>query len=221
MTHKIDYRTAYKVAKKLLKNPENTIFIFQFLHATNPPSLVWAYNKLLSTDQGGEITYHSEEVSDYFDTLADRPENSVGKECYSRFPNQQILLKISRRKSNDKWIEAKHPYSWMSRRYRDTHDTWHTLTDYKAKIVGEMCLAMFSYTQTKSIGWLLIALIVFVYRGMKLSDIKLLREAYTNGKKANFLLAENYDKLLNEDLNHARVRLNILPPKEYYASTED
>jgi ubiquinone biosynthesis protein COQ4 len=221
MTHKIDYRTAYKVAKKLLKNPENTIFIFQFLHATNPPSLIWAYNKLLSTDHGGEIAYNSEEVSEYFDTLADRPENSVGKECHSLFPNQQILLKISRRKSNDKWIEAKHPYSWMSRRYRDTHDTWHTLTGYKAKIVGEMCLAMFSYTQTKSLGWLLIALIVFIYRGMKLSDIKLLREAYANGKNANFLLAENYDKLLNEDLNHARVRLNILPPKEYYASTED
>ena len=221
MTHKIDYRTAYKVAKKLLKNPENTIFIFQFLHATNPPSLIWAYNKLLSTDHGGEIAYTSEEVSEYLDTLADRPENSVGKECHSLFPNQQILLKISRRKSNDKWIEAKHPYSWMSRRYRDTHDTWHTLTGYKAKIVGEMCLAMFSYTQTKSLGWLLIALIVFIYRGMKLSDIKLLREAYANGKNANFLLAENYDKLLNEDLNHARVRLNILPPKEYYASTED
>lgn len=221
MDHKIDYRTAYKVAKKLLKNPENTIFIFQFLHATNPPSLIWSYNKLISTDHGGEIAYHSEEVSDYFDTLADRPEKSVGKECYSLFPNQQILLKISRRKSNDKWIEAKHPYSWMSRRYRDTHDTWHTLTGYKPKIVGEMCLAMFSYTQTKSLGWLLIALIVFLFRGMKLSDIKLLREAYINGKNAKFLLAENYNKLLNENLNDARVRLNILPPKEYYASRED
>ena len=47
---------------------------------------------------------------------------SVGKECFNMFGDQQKLLILTRRRSNDKWIEAKHPYSWMARRYRDTHD---------------------------------------------------------------------------------------------------
>jgi len=215
LEYKIDVKTALKVARKLLRNPENTIFIFQFLHSTNAPSLKWAYKKLLETEQGGKIAYNSEEVCEYFSTLRDRPEGSVGRECYNKFPNQEILLKISRRKSNDTWIEKQHPYNWLSRRYRDTHDTWHTLTGYEAKIVGEMCLAMFSYTQTKSLGWLLIALIVLVYRGMKITDMRLLAEAYRNGKNAKFLLSENYDELFDENLEEARIRLNISKPILY------
>ena len=131
------------------------------------------------------------------------------------FPNQDLLIRISKRKSNDIWIQSKHPYNWMARRYRDTHDTWHTLTGYDIKILGEMCLAMFSFAQTKSLGWLLISFVGFVNRGMKLSDIGLILEAYRNGKTAKFLLAENYDKLFSENLEQARARLNIKPPILY------
>lgn len=220
MNSKIDWLTTYRVGKRLLKNPENTIFIFQFLHATNPPSLRKTYNRLLALSEA-DVVYSYEEVSNYFSSLSDRPENSVGKEVHQNFPNQEILLKISRRKTNDTWIEAKHPYSWLARRYRDTHDIWHTLTGYKAEIVGEMCLAMFSYTQTKSLGWLLISLIVLAYRGFRFSDMRLIIEAYCIGKSAKLLLAENYDKLLTENLEDARKRLNIRLPRLYHATNQD
>ena len=209
LQYKIDLKTAIKLVRKLIQKPHNTIFLFQLLHATNAPSLKWTYQKLLETEQGGEVAYSSEEVYEHFPTLTDRPEGSVGKHCYDMFPNQELLIKISKRKSNDIWIEAKHPYNWMARRYRDTHDTWHVLTGYDTQIVGEMCLAMFSFAQTKSLGWLLISFVGFVHRGMKLSDIGLIREAYLRGKNAKFLLAENYDKLFDEDLIAARARLGL------------
>jgi len=209
LQYKIDVKKAIKIVGKLIKKPHNTIFLFQLLHATNAPSLKWAYNKLLETEHGGEIAYNSEEVYEYFPTLRDRPEGSVGKRCHEMFPNQELLIKISKRKSNDTWIEAKHPYNWMARRYRDTHDTWHILTGYDTTILGEMCLAMFSFAQTKSLGWLLISFIGFAHRGMKLSDIGLIRKAYLRGKDAKFLLAENYDALFDEGITAARTRLGL------------
>lgn len=213
LTYKIDWVKAYKAYKKirkLRKDPINTIFVFELLHATNPPSLKWAYSKLLETESGGAIAYSSEEVSDYYSTLSNRPEGSVGKECHNLFPNQEILLKISRRKSkNNQWIEAKHPYNWLARRYRDTHDAWHTLTGYPPNDVGEMCLAMFSFVQTRSIGWFLISFALLLKYGMAPDKIKLVWEAYNMGKRAKFLLAENYNDLFDENLIEARKRLNI------------
>lgn len=210
LKYKIDYVAAYKTFKKLRKHPENTIFVLQFLLTTNAPSLKWTYSKLLESDSGGKVAYNSEEVSDYFETLSERPEGSVGKECYKLFPNQYFLLKLSRRKSkNSDWINAKHPLNWMARRYRDTHDTWHTLTGHPNNGMGEMGVAMFSFAQTRSIGWLMIGLALLLKFGINRKNLKLVFDSYRTGKRAKFLLAENYDELLNENLESARKRLNI------------
>jgi len=120
------------------------------------------------------------------------------------------LIKARRRNNkNNYWIEAKHPYYWMARRYRDSHDTWHTLTGYPADAIGEMCLAMFSFAQTKSLGWFLASFALFLKYGVTKENILLLMTAYKNGKQAKFLLAEDYDKLFSENLEDARTRLNI------------
>lgn len=210
LEYKIDFARAYKAFKKLRKNPANTIFIFEILHALNPPSLRWCYNQMLKTETGGEMAYVSEEISQYFSTLSDRPEGSVGKECHKLFPNQETLLRISRRKSNNNnWIEAKHPYNWMARRYRDTHDTWHTLTGYPANDTGEICLAAFSFAQTRSLGWFMICLLGLAKYGFTRENLSMVRQAHSRGKKAKFLLAENYDKLFDENLEEARMRLGL------------
>lgn len=210
LNYKIDYLKAYKAFKKLRKNPVNTIFVFEILYALNPPSLRWTTSKMMETESGGSVAYSSEEVSEYFSTLGDRPEGSVGKECHNLFPNQEILLRISRRKAkNNQWIEAKHPYNWMARRYRDTHDTWHTLTGYPADDIGEMCLAMFSFAQTRSLGWLAVSIAILLKYGINKKNLSLIKQAYVRGKNAKFLLAENYDMLLDEDLTAARTRLGL------------
>jgi len=210
VVYKIDYHRAYKAFKKLRKNPVNTIFVFEILHALNPPSLRWSLGQMMKTDSGGEAVYNSEEISNYFPTLSTRPEGSVGKESYKLFPNQEILLKISRRKlRNNNWIEAKHPINWMARRYRDTHDIWHVLTGYSADDIGEMCLAMFSFAQTKSFGWLMVSIAILLKQGITFKNLSLIRNAYVRGKNAKFFLAENYDILLDEDLSTARKRLGL------------
>jgi ubiquinone biosynthesis protein COQ4 len=214
LEYKIDYIRAYKAVKKLLReNVANTIFIFELIRALNPPSLRWCYRKLLETESGAEVAYNSEEVSEYFSTLSERPEGSVGKECHKIFPDQEYLLKVSRRLNRrDNWIDTKHPHIWIVRRNRDTHDTWHTLTGYPPTLLGEMCLAAFTFAQTRGLGWLMICLLIMIKHGIyKPEIISMVRRAYLRGKNAKFLLAENYNDLFSEDLESARKRLNILP----------
>jgi ubiquinone biosynthesis protein COQ4 len=214
LEYKIDYTRAYNAVKKLLReNLANTIFIFELVRALNPPSWRWCYNKILETKSGAEIAYNSEEVSEYFSTLSERPEGSVGKECYKIFPDQEYLLKLSRRMNRkDNWINTKHPHIWIMRRNRDTHDSWHTLTGYPPTVIGEMCLAAFTFAQTRGLGWLMICLLVIYKYGRQQPEIiSMARHAYLRGKNAKFLLAENYDDLFSEDLESARKRLNILP----------
>jgi len=86
LKYKIDFLQTYEVFKKLRKNPTNTIFVMKMLYEAQGPSLVSTYSKLLQTSFGGEIAYNLEEISSYFATLNDRPEGSVGQECYKLFP---------------------------------------------------------------------------------------------------------------------------------------
>lgn len=97
----------------------------------------------------------------------------------------------------------------MARRNIETHDIWHTLTGYPPDDVGEMCLSVFSFAQTKFIGWLLIAVGFLKLNGINLHNIQLMLKSYVAGKRAKYLLAEDYNLLLSENLTDARVRLNI------------
>jgi ubiquinone biosynthesis protein COQ4 len=214
--YKLQPILAYKSLKHIInKNPKKIIFVSQVVKTLSGPSLKWCYNKLLQTQSGGKIAYEREEINDYFCTLKDRPVGSVGEECIKMFPDQEFLLKISKRKHNDSWIEAKHPYSWMARRYRDTHDTWHVLTGYPPTGLGEMCITMFSFAQTGSLAWLALSLTTFLAYPFRLMHVMMLVEAYRNGKAAKFLLAEDYNKLFSENLEDARHRLNIKVPRYY------
>lgn len=223
MKHQYDIdikKTLNSFKRALVHNDRSLIFVAQVVRYGSGPSLKWTYKKMLETREGGRLAYESEEIAKHIPTLSQRPDGSVGKKCYDVFGKKLIeMLKITRRKSNDDWIEAKHPYSWMARRYRDTHDVWHVLAGYPMTPPGEMCLTMFSFAQTRSLSWLIISLgilrnILKIY-GFNTKVLRMVYEAYKRGKEANFLLAEDYDKLFSENLEDARKRLNIRPAKHY------
>lgn len=223
--YNFDFKKLFKSLKRATAHPDNgLIFISQVVRHGSGPSLKYTYKKMLESRLGGEMAFNNEEISNYIPTLCDRPADSVGRICYEKFKEEQMnVVKISRRKMNDKWIEAKHPYSWMARRYRDTHDIWHILTGYPTTSEGEMCITMFSFAQTKALSWLIISLTILlslgrgetknIIRNLNYSRLRMVYEAYRNGKKAKFLLAEDYDKLLSENLQDARKRLNIRSPR--------
>jgi ubiquinone biosynthesis protein COQ4 len=227
--YNLNIRKMIKPMKVALQHPGKALpFILQVVRHGSGPSLKYTYKKMLDTKTGGEMAYKNEEISEYLPSLSDRPEGSVGKESYNYFGrHRENVQKASRRtKASDEWVEAKHPYSWMARRYRDTHDIWHILSGYPTCTEGEMCIAMFSFAQTKSLAWLTIglgaifAILNYLRQPLQAFAIfKMAYEAYRNGKRAKFLLAEDYDKLLSENLDSARERLNIRLPKAFVSKS--
>ncbi len=97
------------------------------------------------------------------------------------------------------------------------HDIWHFLSGYHRDGLGEACLVGFSYAQIKGLGW---AVIVFgaASRARKSKEypyVKVMWQGYKRGKAAQWLLGEDYERLMAEPLEAARKRLGITPPTIY------
>ncbi len=215
---------ALRALSRLLKDKEDTSQVFEIMRALSGKSIPNGYAKLLSTPAGGAIAYHRQELAS---VLSDRaflerlPEGSVGN-AYLKFTTRENISALGlveeSRKGIDKDIDSEHPFAWYGRRLRDVHDLWHILTGYSRDAMGETCLVAFSFAQTKSFGFGLIAIAGALKLRAELPgqpSIGAVWEAYRHGRKAAWLPGEDYLRLLAEPLDSARVRLNIARPATY------
>jgi ubiquinone biosynthesis protein COQ4 len=97
---------------------------------------------------------------------------------------------------------------------------WHVLSGYETDALGEVCVVAFSYSQTKSAGFALIAAAGSNELQRLLPGHPVRRaawQAYMNGRRAAWLPVVDYPALLAEPLIAARQRLNIAAPTHYLA----
>lgn len=228
ITTRMDWSTALRAVRRLLADANDTAQVFRIMRALNTKSNRAGYERLLSTPAGGRIAYQRIELADRLTDpayVAQFAAGSVGA-AYAQFLKRtgytaDGLAQVSR--SDDLVLDAEHPHAWFGRRTRDVHDIWHLLTGYRADDpLGEACLVAFSFAQTRGLGWALIALgaAIKAWRtpGGK-SAVRAIFEGYRNGRKAAWLLGEDYEALLAEPLDDARVRLRIAPARAYKAFT--
>jgi ubiquinone biosynthesis protein COQ4 len=218
-----DWGAALRALRRLLRNKEDTRQVFEIMRALTGDSTGQCYRRLCSTARGGRIAYERQEFAcrlmddAWLDTF---PQGSVGAAYRHFIRSQQIsadgLADVSREGAGE--IDAPHPVAWMGRRIRDVHDVWHVLSGYGRDGLGEACLVAFSYPQTRSLGWALIALgAVSRTRGGRYPYAKAILQGYRRGKAAKWLLGEDYEALFAEPLEAARRRLGITPPTIYDA----
>lgn len=218
------WRAAYDALRKLLANGDDTTQVFRIMRALNVGDTAAAYGRLLATDAGGRIAYERTELAQRFSDRAwvdGFAAGTVGA-AYRDFLDTtgysaDGLVEVSRVEPGD--TDVVHPYAWMGRRTRDVHDVWHVLTGYKAdETMGEACLVAFSYAQTRGLGW------AFIAGGAALKSLRetkgilfarAVREGYRNGRRAQWLLGEDYEALMHEPLDAARRRLRIADPAIY------
>jgi ubiquinone biosynthesis protein COQ4 len=160
-------------------------------------------------------------ILDDRDALHALPEGSVGR-AYLKFVEAQALsaegLAEESRKGTDAAIDAEHPMAWYARRLRDIHDLWHVLTGYGRDALGETCLVAFSYAQTRSTGFALLACVGAreVSRALEARPVaQAVWQGYRNGASAAWLPGEDYEALLAAPLEAARTRLRIARPSVY------
>ncbi|GAA0669796.1 ubiquinone biosynthesis protein COQ4 [Sphingomonas insulae] len=218
------WRTAFDALRKLLANGDDTTQVFRIMRSLNVGDTANGYSRLIATGEGGRIAYERVELAQRFSERAwvdGFAAGTVGA-AYRDFLDTtgysaDGLVEVSRLDPTE--TDVYHPYAWMGRRTRDVHDIWHVLTGYKAdETMGEACLVAFSYAQTRGLGW------AFIAGGAALKSLratggtlfaKAVREGYRNGKRAAWLLGEDYEALMHEPIAAARARLNIPEPLVY------
>ncbi|MES2034245.1 MAG: Coq4 family protein [Pseudomonadota bacterium] len=228
--HRLQPLRAARALKRLIADKEDTAQVFEIMRALSGNSVPNAYRRLIASPEGGRIAYEREE---FCDRLSDTAwlntfgPGTVGA-AYRAFIAPRGLtaegLAEESRKTAEGDIDAKHPYAWYGRRMRDVHDVWHVLTGYSTDGLGEACVVAFSYSQTRSLGFALIAH-AGAHQYEKIGNghpyRKAVMEAFRNGKKAAWLPEVDYPALFAENLEDARARLKITPPTVYLSIPED
>jgi ubiquinone biosynthesis protein COQ4 len=217
---------ALKAIRRLLSDKDDTVQVFEIMQALNGRSTAKAYRRLMSTASGGKIAYDRVEIAPVLsdDALIDGFAPGTVGGAYRHFVRSEGLsaegLAEESRKARGAAPDVQHPVAWFGRRIRDTHDIWHILTGYHRDGLGELCLVAFSYAQTGSLGWALIAL-GGVLQAFKLGHgrrtLKIVCQAYRNGRNAAWLPGQDFVALLSEPLDAARARMNIGRPSLYDA----
>ena len=220
-----DLPTAFQAIRKLLADGNDTEQVFRIMRALNGPSMPRNYSRLLSTPEGRRMAYQRIELAEKLCDpayIASFAPGTVGA-AYRNFLeatgySADGLAKVSNLNQEPIVEDA---YMWFGRRTRDIHDIWHVLTGYRAdESLGEAALVAFSYAQTSGKGWAFIAVAASLKSWRVTRSLAFARavvEGYRLGRRASWLLGEDYEALLNEPINAARERLGISQPVRYLA----
>jgi len=213
-----------KALRRLLRDKEDTGQVFEIMSALNGDSTARNYQRLLYAPGGGRLAFEHVELAPklmdaaWLDGFAP---GTVGAAYRDFIRTENIsaegLAEISRQRPQV--VDVRHPYAWFGRRMRDSHDIWHILSGYHRDGLGEACLVAFSYAQTGSLGWALIALGALLRaRGpMGPAVRRAIWQGYRRGKAASWLPGQDYLQLMSEPLEAARRRLRITPATFYDA----
>jgi ubiquinone biosynthesis protein COQ4 len=219
---RLRWGVALKALRRLLADKEDTSQVFEIMRALNGDSAGRNYRRLLTTPRGGRLAYDRVELAPrlmddaWLDGFA---AGTVGAAYRAFVRSENIsaegLADISRR--NLPSAELPHPHAWFGRRTRDSHDLWHVLSGYHRDGLGEACLVAFSYAQTGSLGWAVIALGAALQprRRQKHPYVRAIWQGFQRGRKAAWLAGEDYEQMMSEPLEAARRRLGLTPPTLY------
>lgn len=223
-----NWGVALKALRRLLNDKEDTGQVFEIMGALNGDSTARNFKRLLESPNGGRLAYEHVELEPllmdnaWLDGFAD---GTVGA-AYRHFVRSENLsaeglADISRQRRGR--VDERHPYAWFGRRIRDSHDIWHILSGYHRDALGEACLVAFSYGQTRSLGWAVVAIGAALRPRHRAKGpyMKAIWQGYQRGKAAGWLPGEDYQTLLQEPLSAARTRLGITPPTVYDAIPVD
>lgn len=209
--------------RRLMRNPDDTVSVFEIMRTLNRPSTRKGYLRLIGKPDGARLAYERTELADKLmdaDWLARFGPGTLGAE-YREFVTREGLsaeglATVSKQGLKSHEIDVPDPIAWYGRRIRDTHDLWHMLTGYGRDPLGEACLVAFSFSQTRGRGWLVIALGALAKGGVVPGARAAILEGFARGHRAKWLPGFDFEKLMAMPIDKARKSIGIAAPPRAY-----
>jgi ubiquinone biosynthesis protein COQ4 len=214
---RFDLATAGRALGTLLRDPDDLPQVFTIvdsLAGTAPHRIVLGFRR---TESGKRLL---RDRPDLVPILADRaalarlPDGSLGRAYLAFVESENISAEgiVKASEDRDGWT---HPdIAFVMNRMRDTHDLWHAATGYKGDVLGELSLLAFTLAQNWHTG---VALIIGagLVKGFGRAQTSLIRDGYRRGRRAEWLPAQEWEKLLPLPLTEVRTRLKLDAPVVY------
>ena len=222
-SYKIEPWTAIKALRALVKEPEDTAQVYTIVRALSGKSHLRTTEKFRKSEFGLKLMTERRELLDTLvkrDALAELPAGSFGRAYLDFLIRENLSAEglIEAGEHERRHEDEASDESFVGRRLRDMHDTWHVLTGYGRDGFGELCVLSFSTAQNWNPGFAAIIAIgtLKISRGTSFRKVvAAVREAYRNGKQAKWLIEQDFEALFELPLHEVRAQLNIKDPLIY------
>ena len=218
----IQWRKAISAMRRLIANPEATEEVFVIIESLAGNALEKGFRRFKATATGQRILAEKRSLLNSLrdrEMLSEQPKSSLAAHYLNFVIKEEIsadgLVEPSEDMRSTRNLDE--DLLLFANRQRDMHDLWHTLTSYGRDELGEVCLLAFTCAQSPNRGIAFITL-VGVYQMIKRYGWDVpgaVLGAYRDGKKAQWLPAQDWEALLQQPIGEVRSRLNIRPPQRY------
>lgn len=221
--NRIHWGEAFRALWALRRDNDDTTQVFRIVHALRGDAEARNVARMRQSAIGRAIL---DERRSMLDVLADRarlrrlPEGSLGR-VYLAFMEREGLS------ADGLAAAAEQGYGERSaapeiRTYadwaRDSHDLWHVLTGYGRDPLGELCLLGVLYSQIRNPGTAFIALLGLTHVPFEYPGAPCLRavlEGFRIGRRAEWMIAQDWEALLERPLDEVRATLRLERPSGY------
>ncbi len=214
-------RAAWNALRKLLADPEQTEHVFTIVRALSGKTVLRGFNRFSGTSTGRAILSEKRNLIDILsnrDYLRTLPAESLGAH-YLKFVETENLSADGLVEASDTdEIYGESDITLYAERLRDMHDLWHVTTQHGRDVKGEVCLLAFTVAQTNNPGLALIAFAGMLKIARESGDWRIAKAAwqgFRNGRRAAWLPAADWEKLLTQPLTTVRQTLSVNPPTIY------
>ena len=210
---------AYRAMRNLLRNREDTRQVFLLIDALRGKTTLRQLERFRQTEFGRAAIADRPSLLRRLserESLAKLSAGTLGRAYYEFMAAENLsaegLVEASMvPKSTDDQI-------WFRERTREMHDLLHIVTGYGRDPLGEACLVAFTYAQGRQKGLAVLAISAArrVSRALPgQPGRRAILEGYLRGRAAHWLIAADWENLLDRPVSEIRERFVIRPAKYY------
>lgn len=220
----IRWRQLFEGTRALQRDNDDTTQVFKIIDALSGNFLKRNVTRMQADPVGRRIL---DEKFDLLEILSDRdslralPEGSLGRE-YLAFMEREGLSAEGLAGASESGREREGADDVDQQVFgalaRDSHDLWHVLTGYGRDPLGELCLlgVLTSQIHNRGTGFIAIVGIPGVFREYPGAPVvRAVLEGFRIGRKAEWMIAQDWVALLALPLDEVRRRLRLEQPHLY------